>query len=575
MKKTLLLKTMLLLCAFIVGSSSAWADEKSTLTFTEACGGSGTANDGVEWTVTSDANESLFDGTKGIHYGTSSVHVKYIQLSTSDISGTITSVKVNASTASGVTATVSVTVGGNAFGGDAKSITATATDYTFTGEATGGIIVKVEKPSKAAKALYVKSIEVTYSEGSPKTPNDLAWSTDSKDVTYGDTPYNLPTLSNPHNLSITYDSSDKSVATIDNGGNVTVNNVTGTTTISAYTSGDDTYASGTVTYTLNVTRVSIIEDGVFDFTTGEDYGSGLAKSGVKVQSSTWIAGNTTMLMTGRNCWNDYTDGSQVRLYKANNDDPAGSIKLSVPAGYVITGVAFTGASLHKMGAEDGDYDVASTNKTATWTGSANSVTFTAIDRTDIYTITVSYAVEVTISDAGYATFSNASAVDFSSNTGLSVYYVSSTAGNKAEMVEIGSKKVPANTGVLLKGAAGNYSGAVTTGVDPLVGNLLFACVDGYDATVDNEIYILANGTSGVGFYPIKGGTSLGAGKAYIGGGDVNAKCLTLSFENETTAINGVEEVAPANVKTRKVVKNGRLVIETANGEFTIDGARVK
>jgi len=187
----------------------------------------------------------------------------------------------------------------------------------------------------------------------------------------------------------------------------------------------------------------------------------------------------------------------------------------------------------------------------------------------------SITVPVTISDAGYATFSNASAVDFSSNTGLSVYYVSSTAGNKAEMVEIGSKKVPANTGVLLKGAAGNYSGAVTAGVDALVGNLLFACVDGYDATVDNEIYILANGTSGVGFYPIKGGTSLGAGKAYIGGGDVNAKCLTLSFGSETTAINGVEEVAPANVKTRKVVKNGRLVIETANGEFTIDGARVK
>ena len=46
MKKLLQMKTMLLLCALIVGSGSVWADT-STLTFTAACGGSGTADDGV------------------------------------------------------------------------------------------------------------------------------------------------------------------------------------------------------------------------------------------------------------------------------------------------------------------------------------------------------------------------------------------------------------------------------------------------------------------------------------------------------------------------------------------------
>lgn len=55
----------------------------------------------------------------------------------------------------------------------------------------------------------------------------------------------------------------------------------------------------------------------------------------------------------------------------------------------------------------------------------------------------------------------------------------------------------------------------------------------------------------------------------------NARPLTIVFEGETTGINGVEEIVPANMKTRKVVKNGRLIIETANGEFTIDGARMK
>lgn len=153
----------------VVTAFSAWAQSTSTLTFTKACGGSGTANDGAVWTVTSDGTESAFDSTKGIHYGTSSAQVGYIQLSTSDITGTITSVVVNASTASGVTATASVTVGGNAFGGDPKSLSASATNYTFTGSASGSIVVRVAKPSKATKAIYVKSITVTYTPNSSNT----------------------------------------------------------------------------------------------------------------------------------------------------------------------------------------------------------------------------------------------------------------------------------------------------------------------------------------------------------------------------------------------------------------------
>ena len=55
----------------------------------------------------------------------------------------------------------------------------------------------------------------------------------------------------------------------------------------------------------------------------------------------------------------------------------------------------------------------------------------------------------------------------------------------------------------------------------------------------------------------------------------DARVMEMSFDGGATAINGVEEIVPPTTKTRKVVKNGRLVIETANGEFTIDGARMK
>lgn len=148
---------------FVITVNSAGGSSTSSLIFTAACGGSGTSNDGVSWTVTSDGTESNFDNTRGIHYGTNNAQVEYIRLSTSGISGTITKVVVNASTASGVTASTSVTVGGAAFGGDAQSLSTTATNYVFEGNATGQIIVTVSKPSKATKALYVKSVVVTYS----------------------------------------------------------------------------------------------------------------------------------------------------------------------------------------------------------------------------------------------------------------------------------------------------------------------------------------------------------------------------------------------------------------------------
>lgn len=135
----------------------------SDLTFTASCGGSGTADDSRTWTIASDAAESNFDSTKGIHYGTGSAAVEYIQLvSDSFTSGTITQVVVNASGASGVTGSVSVTVGGNAFG-EVQSFNSTASDKTFTGSASAGrIVVRVYKASAAVKAIYCKSVKVTY-----------------------------------------------------------------------------------------------------------------------------------------------------------------------------------------------------------------------------------------------------------------------------------------------------------------------------------------------------------------------------------------------------------------------------
>ena len=170
--------TPLLLLTLTIGH--AWADT-STLTFTAACGGSGTADDGASWTIMSDAAESTYDATKGIHYGTGSKAVSYLSLSTSSISGTITQIVVNASGASSTSAKLNVMVGDNAFGTE-KSLTSSAANYTLTGSASGTIVVAITQ-SSAKKALYCKSITVTYTAAASCTTNPTVTAGSNNSVT--------------------------------------------------------------------------------------------------------------------------------------------------------------------------------------------------------------------------------------------------------------------------------------------------------------------------------------------------------------------------------------------------------
>ena len=112
MKNNLGFKTLLLLL-MVLFSVGGYAEEKtSILTFNGKCNGSGTADDGVKWTITSDGSENEFHNAKGIQYGTANNPVSYLRLKTSGISGTITQVVVNASRSAKTTAKLNVTVSG-------------------------------------------------------------------------------------------------------------------------------------------------------------------------------------------------------------------------------------------------------------------------------------------------------------------------------------------------------------------------------------------------------------------------------------------------------------------------------
>lgn len=243
--------------AFVTwGGNYCIAQETALLKFTKACGGKGTDNKGGAWIVASDAAEvkdAVFDA-RGIHYGTSSRPVSYIKVSTKAYSDKpITKIVVHAATASRVNASVKCEVGGTAFGAEQK-LTSKDKAYTFTDNASGDILVSVYKPESKKGALYILSVEITYSTANLETTTLTLTAPDSP-ISIGDTYTSTPTLkAGEQTLSgktITWSSDNDKVATVDENGTVT-GVAAGKANITATFAGDNEYKTSTAKYEIKV-----------------------------------------------------------------------------------------------------------------------------------------------------------------------------------------------------------------------------------------------------------------------------------------------------------------------------------
>ena len=152
-----------------------------------------------------------------------------------------------------------------------------------------------------------------------------------------------------------------------------------------------------------------------------------------------------------------------------------------------------------------------------------------------------------ISAAGYATYCSPCALDFSAVEGLTAYIVTGSAkGSQLSLTPVTS--VPANTGVLLEGAAGTYEIPVVASSSTNVSaNKLVGVTE--ETSVGGEIYVLMNEDKGVGFYKTTNPTAaftVGANTAYLPANFAAANIRFIGFENgEATAIKTVEAAEKA------------------------------
>lgn len=173
MKHSVLFSLLSLMMMFI--STNTWADTY-THEFTESDVKKDTVGtivvtlSDVEWTIAMDGGKaSVFDAVKGAHFGTNSAVCNSVSLTTSGITGTITSITVEASRGTSLKGTMSVAVGGESFNlgdGTTTALTTDNTAYEFTGKAEGEVAIVWTKSSEGGTAnkgaFYVKKITIEY-----------------------------------------------------------------------------------------------------------------------------------------------------------------------------------------------------------------------------------------------------------------------------------------------------------------------------------------------------------------------------------------------------------------------------
>ncbi|MDE5714618.1 MAG: hypothetical protein K2I42_00625, partial [Anaeroplasmataceae bacterium] len=109
------------------------------------------------WTVAGDGNYFGYSSDKGEQFGSGSKPYKTLTLSSGGTHNKVTKIVIEASTASGASATMNCTVGETL--GVPQALTTTSTAYTFEfSEVTGNIIISVDQTT--SKAIYIKSITI-------------------------------------------------------------------------------------------------------------------------------------------------------------------------------------------------------------------------------------------------------------------------------------------------------------------------------------------------------------------------------------------------------------------------------
>lgn len=432
-------------------------------------------------------------------------------------------------------------------------------DFTSTDQIAVGDVVKVygklsnyQGANQMAQGNYIVTLQ-----GSKPSP-EMSFPEESYSATLGET-FTAPALTiTPNTLTVTYSSSDTSVATVnETSGEVTLV-AAGETTITATFAGNDDYRSATASYNLTVTDPNAPDGTIDNPYRVQDVIDGTATGNVYVKG--FIVGSY-----GSGSKTNFAREGLIASNLALADDPAetdvnNTIAVQMSSGSEIRTALNTQEKPYNIGVAqiivEGNVESYITTK-----GIKSVSDFAKV------------AEQVVITSAGMSTYYTDCALDFTDNENIYAYTVTDGT-NKVTYNKV--DVVPANTAVVLRsvneGAASELipvSESTATANSALEGTL----EDKYVTTG----YVLNNGSNGVGFYKANPeandgkGTKIAAHRAYLPATSGAKDFIGIDFESVATAISAIE----TETETNNVYDlQGRKVMNPAKGLYIVNGKKV-
>ena len=184
------------------------------------------------------------------------------------------------------------------------------------------------------------------------------------------------------------------------------------------------------------------------------------------------------------------------------------------------------------------------------------------------------SIPASVSSIEYSTFSSEYALDFSGEPGLTVYTAAvNEAKTKVMLREVTSKRVPANTAVVLHGSTGSYTASIIESADEITNNQLQTATSEMSGA-DQRIYVLNKKNGVVGFYKLSATGKLAKGKAYITiEGNGSAPMLSMSEDSNATTIEMLSADACQYQKSYYTL-DGRRVERPTKGVYVVNGKKI-
>lgn len=609
MKKTLLIKSLLLLCALIVGNV-AWADdyELYTGTITEgdyviyyngyAIKNTIASNRFENQTVTPSENKitnpaaaivwhiakdgdywTMYNASAGKYAGgTTTKNQGALLASVTDyakwtVTGTASYEFENIGRAGGKSDTNNKWLRNNGTNG-----------WACYSTSTGGAL-SLYKKVEAAGAVTTVTINPAGITNTNKF-NGTAAGTLTASVTYG-----TPATAVPE-ASVTWESSDENVATVgETTGVVTLVGEGSTTITASYAGKVGEYKSSSAEYVLNVTNedpdaIIVWSEDFSDYSAddvpkGGTYGYSCydaTSSVTKIYDATMAGGSSPELLVSKSGGYfqavvplENMEGNMKLKFKKYNNS------LTVSTG--TEGVSISGTSTF---ADAGECTVTFTGITTNMTSitikfTTSSNSNVRIDDIVLKGTQVEVTKKVTITTADYATFVSTEKTDFA-GTGITAY-TAKVNGNSVTLTSI--EKVPANTPVVVHKDVEEttiFNVPVTTAdIAAVTENDL--CVSDGTTAVGENVYVLGN-TDGIGFYKWTSNNSLSAGKVYLNVPAINVPAgsrdyLTFAFEDQATGV-GASLMNSEKCKVNSDIFDlqGRRVVNPTKGLYIVNGKKV-